>query len=765
MLAYALTIFLSAFLLFQIQPLIGKAILPWFGGAPAVWTTCMLFFQLILLAGYAYAHGVASRLTPRVQRRLHVALLALAVAGLLAAAVFWKSPVLPGPGLKPADPEHPVLRILGVLAACVGLPYFLLSTTGPLLQAWFARTHPGVSPYRLYALSNVGSLLALVTYPFVVEPSLTLHTQAVLWAAGFALFAAGCAFCAGRFAGAREANGWPAGEAAAREAAPPSAGICALWFALSACASMMLLATTNQLCQEVAAIPFLWVLPLCLYLLSFILCFDNDRFYRRAVFGPAMTVGMGTAALVLNQGFLVPLRSQVIVYAFALFAVCMVCHGELARIKPGPRHLTSFYLMVSAGGAAGGLFVGVVAPRVFDGFWEYHLGLFLAGALAVVVLALDRNSWLRAGRPWPALAVLLGAAVLWVAVREARAWDAVVSFFHNALATPRQGALAAGALLLAAAALAATRAVWWRRGRPYFAAACLALGLTMIAVVLWADIEDFRSDAVLVTRNFYGVLTVEEENRLIPDTHLLKLRHGRIVHGFQYQSPARRLEPTSYYGPTSGVGLAILKHPHRDLGLRIGVVGLGVGTVAAFARLGDTVRFYDINPEVVRLSLGEHRVFTYLADCAGKVEVVQGDARLSLERELAAGRPQGFDVLAIDAFSSDSIPVHLLTREAVAVYLAHLSKPDGILAVHISNRYLNLQPVVKGLADAFRCDASLMDTESNGVFWGSTWVLLSPQGDVLQRSGIDEDADDLVADKAVRLWTDDYSNLIQVVKK
>lgn len=764
---FALTIFLSAFLLFQIQPLIGKAILPWFGGAPAVWTTCMLFFQLLLLGGYAYAHGVASRLSPRAQRRLHVALLLTAVGGLAAGAVLAGSPVLPAPGLKPADPGHPIFRILAVLSLAVGLPYFLLATTGPLVQAWFARVHPGVSPYRLFALSNVGSLLGLASYPFLVEPRLPLHAQGTAWAAGFAVFAACCALCAGRFA---SASGEPAaagapGMAAVPEA-PPSARQRLLWFALAACASTMLLAATNQICQEVASFPFLWVLPLSLYLLSFILCFEREGVYRRGIFGPALVVSVGTAALVLSQGFLVSLPKQVAAHTFALFAVCMVCHGELARGKPGPRHLTTFYLMVSAGGATGGLLVAIVAPRVFNGFWEYHWTLWIAGLLAIAVLALDPGSWLRTGRPWPALATLAAMLALAAAVRRGEIFEAVVSFFSRGVfASARHAALVAGVLLLAAAALWFTRAFWWRPGRPYFAAACLVLSLALLGTVLESDVKEFRRDAVLLTRNFYGVLTVEEENKEFPEMHLLKLRNGRIVHGYQYVTPAKRDMPTSYYSPRSGVGLAILKHPHRDLGLRIGVVGLGVGTVASFARLGDTVRFYDINPEVVRLSLSEHRLFTYLADCMGKVEVVQGDARLSLERELREGKPQGFDVLVIDAFSSDSIPVHLLTREAVAVYIKHLARPDGILAIHISNRYLTLQPVVRGLADAFACDASLVDVSDDGPYWGSTWVLLAPQGDVLARSGIDDDAEELTPDKAVRLWTDNYSNLFQVVKR
>ena len=766
MLAYALTIFLSAFLLFQIQPLIGKAILPWFGGAPAVWTTCMLFFQLVLLGGYAYAHALVTRLTPRAQRRVHVTLLALALAGLALATFLWKSPILPGAGWKPSDPESPVLRILALLLVSVGLPYFLLATTGPLLQAWFARERPFVSPYRLYALSNAGSLLALLTYPFVFEPKLTLHTQALAWAGGFVLFAAGCALLAFRFS--RRAS-VAAADAPSAEVASPEAGPSVrrrlLWLTLAACASVMLLATTNQLCQEVASIPFLWVLPLCLYLLSFILCFESDRIYRRGLFGPALVLGLCAVAYVLNQGFSASLAVQVAAYAFALFAGCMVCHGELVRLKPGPHHLTAFYLMVSAGGALGGVLVGVVAPRVFDGFWEYHAGLFLVGILAVVVLLLDERSWMRAGRPWPALVTMLALTALALKVRESSWFDSAAAYARGAFASRKQAALSAGALLLLAVLLVLTRAVWWRRGRPVFAAACLSISLGLFGAALASDIEGFRSGAVSVTRNFYGVLTVEEQNKEFPDLHLLRLRHGHIVHGFQYQSPEKRHLATSYYSDKSGIGLAIHLHPHRELGLRIGVVGLGVGTIATFGRLGDTVRFYDINPDVVRLSLGPHRVFTYVTDCAGKVDVVQGDARLSLERELAERKPQRFDVLAIDAFSSDSIPVHLLTREAVSVYLAHLARPDGILAVHISNRYLDLEPVVKSIADDLHLDASLIDVEDGGTFWGSTWILLSPEGDVLQRSGIDESAEELDAGKHVRLWTDDYSNLFQVLKK
>ncbi|MGE5277457.1 MAG: ferrichrome ABC transporter permease [Acidobacteriota bacterium] len=763
MLAQALTIFLGAFLLFEVEPVVAKHILPWFGGAPAVWTTCLLFFQFVLLAGYLYAHAVIRLLSPSAQRALHLCLLGLSLVLLGACAASWGSPILADAAWKPAGTASPVPRILALLTVSVGLPYFLLSTTGPLVQAWTARARGGSSVYRLYALSNAGSLLAPLTYPFLVEPVLTLRAQAAIWACLYAVFAAGSGFCAWR-AAARTLPGTFASpepeEAHGREGDRLPY---AFWFALSACGSLMLLAATNQMCQEVAAIPFLWLLPLCLYLLSFILCFESDRLYSRAVFGILLAASLGWAALLLFRGYLVPVRAQVAGYSLALFAACMVCHGELARAKPRPSRLTSFYLTVAAGGAAGAVFVALAAPSLFRGFWEFHLGLWLSGLLAIVALARDADSWVRRGPAWPALPVLLASAALAWHVRGTRL-PAVVERLRGA---PGATALAAGGLLLALLWLLRRRPrPLAPRGRPYFSAACLAGALGFLAYVLLSDLRAFRESAVGMSRNFYGVLTVEEKHEMDPNLRRLDLRHGRIVHGFQYQAPEKRRVPTTYYSETSGIGLLLRNHPRRAAGpMRVGVVGLGVGTIAAYGRAGDEYRFYDINPAVAALSALPGSVFTYLRDSPARTVLVMGDARLSLERELARGTPQNFDVLAIDAFSSDSIPVHLLTREALAIDLAHLRRPDGVLAIHISNRNLNLAPVVRTLADAFRLEAGVVDTSSeDDASWGATWVLLSRDARVLETPAIEEASGELEGKKGVALWTDDYSNLFRVLK-
>jgi spermidine synthase len=758
-LADALTIFLGAFLLLAIEPIIGKAVLPWFGGAPAVWTTCLLFFQGTLLAGYLYAHGLVRKLRPSTQRNVHLALLALSVF-LLALGAARGTAVLPGAGWKPDGETDPILRILAILAGSVGLPFFLLSATGPLLQAWTARRRPDAPVYRLYAVSNAGSLLAPLTYPFLVEPVLTLKAQAAVWTCLYVGFAACCGFCAWRAARSPAPVAGPApSETAVR---PPYL----FWFALSACGSLMLLATTNQMCQDVAAIPFLWLLPLSLYLVSFILCFESDRLYSRAVFGPLLAASLGWAALVLFRGYSVPARIQIAAYSLALFAACMVCHGELARSRPPPSRLTSFYLTIAAGGAAGGLFVALLAPALFRGYWELHVGLWLSGLLALAALWRDPDSWLRRGRPLPAIALLLAfAALAW----QARGPDR----FSTARERLRDALSTAPGILVIAGGAATVALLAWRLARkgserqhPYLAVPSALGALVLLGFVLLSEVRAQRKLVVGMSRNFYGVLALEESYSLDPNSRRFELRHGRIVHGFQYQMPERRGMLTTYYGESSGIGLLLRNHPRlREGPVRVGVVGLGVGTLAAYGRPGDRYRFYEINPAVVSLSADSDGVFSYLSGSPARVEVALGDGRLSLERELRRGGPQNFDVLVLDAFSSDSIPVHLLTREAIAVALAHLRRPDGVLAIHISNRHLDLDPVVHALANAFGLAAVLVDTDSEGdAVWGATWVLLSRDRRVLEGPAIRAIARPLAGKKGVRMWTDDYSNLFRVLK-
>ncbi len=674
---YASTVLLSAFLLFQVQPIIAKMILPWFGGSAAVWTTCMLFFQLLLVAGYLYSHWSIRRLHPRRQALLHIALLAAGVAAL---------PILPDASWKPLGESDPSWRILGLLAATVGLPYFLLATTSPLVQAWYARARIGAMPYRLYALSNFGSMLALVSYPFVVEAWLPTRGQARGWSAAFVVFAAACGVLAWR---SRALPAEVPTAAADEMTEQPRAGRYLLWVALPAAASIVLLAFTSHLSQNIAPIPFLWVLPLSLYLLSFILCFEGRGWYRRRYYLPLAASGCVGVLLTLTSGYHNPrLALMIPLYCATLFVVCMACHGELARLKPHPRHLTAFFVMIALGGALGGVFVGLIAPRVFHDLYELPVGIVLAAALVVGALAAD-------GASFPGLA----------------AWRAAVG---------------GGALF--------------------------SVGLA--AAMVWAYADSARG-ARLLARNFYATLSVADAGAGIAAVRILT--HGTITHGKQFQAPERRGWPITYYAATSGVGRAIEALQRRGP-VKIGVIGLGAGTLAAYGRPGDTVRIYEINPQVIQLALRE---FSYLSDSKAKVELILGDARLSLEREA----DQGFDLLAVDAFSSDSIPVHLLTAEAVALYFRHL-RPGGILAVHISNRYLDLEPVVRAAAASLGKSARLVNDKSDDErgTYSSTWVLLTDAPGVFTQAPLEGASAPLESEREVHVWTDDHSDLWGILK-
>jgi hypothetical protein len=560
------------------------------------------------------------------------------------------------------------------------------------LQRWFSLTNPGASPYRLYSLSNLGSLLALVSYPVLLEPSLALRMQAIAWSGGFVAFGLLCGYCALRTWNVDARRDAPAlgYEVALR----PGLADWTFWLLLPACGSVMLLAVTNQMCQDVAVVPFLWVLPLALYLISFVICFDNERWYFRPVFWPALALSVAGMVWLMFGGVDVSIQKQVIGYSVGLFVCCMVCHGELVRLKPIPRYLTSFYLMTSAGGAIGGLFVTLVAPRIFRAYVELHCGVWATCAVASAAFWYDNRPHLRWRRSWWAQALL-----------------------------------------------------------PIF-----AFGLVGLGLALWEEASRTLKGPLSISRNFYGVLRVTEYYKDDPDLHDYTLRHGRISHGQQFQSEERRRLPCSYYGPWSGVGLALLFHPDEQAQC-VGVIGLGTGTIAAYGRRGDRYRFYEINPAVKRLATS---TFTYLADSDAKCEIVMGDARLSLERE----EPQRFDVLAVDAFSSDAIPVHLLTREAFGIYLRHM-KPDGVIAVHISNRYLDLWPVVRGIACYFDLQTAMIEShsdEANGI-GSASWVLLTRNEEFLQDPDVLlSTTDESEAELRPCLWTDDYSNLFQILK-
>jgi hypothetical protein len=711
---YWVSIFLGAFLLFSVQLLLGKYFLPWFGGTPAMWTTCMFFFQTVLLAGYAYAHALTRWFTPRTQGYLHSVLLLTALAMLAFMAAKWGTPITPSVSWRPQSSDHPVWSLTVLLAVSAGLPYFVLSSTGPLLQSWLTRTHPGRTPYRLYSLSNLGSLLGLLTYPFLVEPWFSLRTQARIWTTGFFVFAVVCGYCALRMRRIT-ALAKSTSLGLARQGAldvdsgqtKPTLGSHLLWLSLAACASVMFLATTNQICQDVAVIPFLWVLPLSLYLLSFIICFDEPRWYSRAVFHPAFAVAIFLACLLLLGWGIRSIFLQIAAHSFVLFACCMVCHGELARSKPDSRHLTSFYLMVALGGALGGVLVALVVPHVFRGFWEYQLGLWLCALLLFMVLARDKNSWLHCSR-WGLPAIAVAVALL-------PGTTSVVVLGRKEL----RGLFVVLPVLVAAYFLTRGGRKGFDPGRARAIPIFCGTALLVVGVTLFISASNETRNSVVLARNFYGVLNVRELTELPPDWRAYSLFHGRISHGYQFVSEAKRRLPTSYYGLTSGVGLALIAlQTHLSSGanpqhLRIGIVGLGIGTLASYGNPGDYIRYYEINPEVTRIA-NDARYFTYLKDCRARLEVIPGDARLSMGGELNRGQPQDFNLLAIDAFSGDAIPIHLLTEEAFEIYVKQV-KTDGIIAVHITNAHFDLQPVLKRVAEHFKLRYALLHTDGDGI--------------------------------------------------
>jgi hypothetical protein len=672
------TIFLSAFLLFQVQPMMGRYVLPWFGGGPAVWTNCLLFFQVLLLAGYAYAHWLGTRRSARLQGSLHMALLAASLAFL---------PIAPRVDLwKPTSSADPSGRILLLLVATIGGPYFLLAATGPLLQRWFHMTDATRSPWRLYALSNLGSFAALLSYPFAVEPFVRLQTQVWIWSAFYALFALLCGWTAWRMRSVKPEPA-PADE---EPSARPTPWTVVFWLALSMCGSILLLATTNQISQDIAVNPFLWVAALSIYLLTFMLVFQSERFYRRTLFAVAAGVLAPVGCIVPNAAVRLSIATQLAIYLAALFVTCMVCHGELARSRPSPRYLTAFYLTIAAGGALGGVFVALVAPHIFTEFSEYPIGL--AGACLLGFIG-----WLRTG----------------------------------ALAQ-------------------------WTRSNFAVRVPLMALLLGGITSIM-AGVTMSKLPSVASTRNFYGILRVSDQtDRNGP---LRELRHGTIRHGFQYLNGPQHSWPTTYYGPHSGVAtvLTALDRPDRN----IAIIGLGAGTMAAWGHLGDTLRFYEINPDVETMA---RTWFTFLKDSGSRTEVVLGDARVSLERELADGHSHDFDLIAVDAFSSDAIPLHLLTAECGDVYRQRL-KPGGLLLLHISNRALNLEPVTRGLAKHLGWQTILLvsgDNHDTGES-SSTWVLITGNDQFLERSGLGH-GNSPWTNRAPITWTDDFASLWHVLK-
>ena len=819
---FGLTIVLSAFLLFQVQPLIAKLILPWFGGSAAVWTSCMLFFQMALLAGYAWAHWLSEQPLRR-QIVLHVGLLLVSLAVL---------PIIPSVRWKPTAGDDPLLGILGLLAVTVGLPYFLLSATSPLLQSWYSRANGGAMPYRFFALSNAGSMAGLLTYPVLVEPNLTSRYQAWMWSIGFIAFVLFFVVVAFRSRTARDGGG------AAVQAIPdtkpaPKWSDKLIWTGLAACASALLLAVTNHLTQNVAAIPFLWVLPLSLYLLSFILCFDSDRWYKRWLFAGLAAISLPSMAYAISDGGnITNLVLAVATFCAALFVVFMVCHGELAARRPSPRYLTSFYLMVSVGGAIGGLLVGFVFPYVLPALIDLPIVLALTAFLLVWLMWRERSdegdsagsdTFLNERSDKIVVGALVCGALVFLAIRVAatqfrsapRLFEApydvpVLVLIALAFALyllwrsrgsvdaddERRDRIVALTLICAAAAFVAWRLAMVRiygapqlEDAPYDLPVFLSLAGMLLFYFLWRARDKLDNNLVVcaaamglafgmagymardtfnsigntrvLMRNFYGALVVYDKETGGDMGPVRVLRHGTIDHGEQFLWPQNLRHATTYYADRSGLGLAL--HSLRAEGpINVGSIGLGAGTTAVYGRPGDHYFFYDINPNVPKIASSQ---FTFLLHCFATHEIIMGDARLSLEDELNRGVNRRFDLLSVDAFSGDAIPVHLLTREAYQIYWRHLL-PSGVLAVHVSNRYLSLGPGVALAAAADGKQAMMVtyDGDDDREETSSDWVLVTSRKGFFERDAIKSAAKPIAPIAGLRVWTDDYSNLYRILR-
>ena len=668
---YGAAIFLSAFLLFAIEPMAAKRLLPALGGSSAVWITCLVFFQSFLLFGYLYAHTLARRARSRWPSLLHIGLLALAATWLAIARQ---------PDLTRAA-RHPITAIFAALSLTIGLPFLLLASTSPLLQDWWARQQQTRIPWRLFALSNAGSLLALLLYPSLIEPRLTLSHQRTIWAWGFALYAALCAALAWR---ARSAVTPPQPESPPSDAAPSSSTrACLLWFFLPAAAATQLCAVTSHISQNIAAIPLLWILPLAVYLITFILAFEVPRLYRQSiVIGMLVVLLAGLGMMLSTPGVTFPIVLNIGFFLAEMFFACYFCHAETFALRPArSTEGTLFYLLVAAGGAAGTFFIGILCPLLFSANYDFALAF-----LATAVLA-----------------------------------------------------------------LAATWLSDWRQ-RMLWSAATAALLVLVIMLHI-----GYARETLIEERNFYGALRVTESDYPPQAVTARTLFNGTIQHGTQWFAPEFRRTPTTYYATDSGIGLA-LRFCCGDRPRNIGVIGLGAGTIAAYGRPGDRIHFYEINPAV--LPIARH-LFTYVHDSEAQTLYTSGDARLSLNAEA----PQQFDVLAIDAFTGDAIPIHLLTTQAMQIYRRHLA-PGGILAFNVSNQYLDLPPEVAALAQSCGMQARVVNTPPNddrGEFRAS-WVLVTDNADFFRQSALATAARVVRLHPGLRPWTDDYSSLLPILQ-
>lgn len=663
-------VFLASFLLFLVEPIAAKQLLPVFGGSAAVWITCLVFFQTALLVAYLYAHWLAHRS----HWILHFALLLLAAA----AAIAWATQTV-DPGRAA---QHPVSAIFAALGLSIGLPFLMLGATSPLLQVWLARIETRGIPYRLFALSNLASLLALALYPTVIEPHITLQAQRLIWCCGFAAFALVSAILTWRTSTASSARApSKAGDESAITPAPAVHKL--LWVLLPMGAAMQLAAVTSYLTQNIAAIPLLWILPLAVYLITLILAFQFPRLLPRGIIVRFLVVMLAGLGYMLSQvDVSVPLRIGLSFFLIEVFFACLFCHTEAYALRPKrTSESTLFYLLFAAGGALGAFLIGIASPLLFSFNYDLALTFFITALLAL--------------------------AVTW-----SGGW--------------------------------AQRLLW------------TTASILLLVLVLMLHVA-YQRDTPLAVRNFYGSLRVRQSLAAHPGATQRTLTNGTIQHGTQIFTAELRRTPTTYYAEDSGVGLA-LRFCCQGRSRNIGVVGLGVGTIAAYGKTGDRIRFYEINPAVTPIA---QNLFTYLRESGAEISIVEGDARSSLAKEQA----QNFEVLVVDAFSGDAIPLHLLTAQAVELYKRHLA-PGGILAFHISNQHVDLEPEIALLARDAGMDVrrvSSFANEQRGEFT-ATWMLATENSNFFTQPEVAERAKQPAEDSRVRLWSDDYSSLLPLIR-
>lgn len=703
---FSITILINSYLLFQIQPIISKYILPWFGGTSFVWITSLLFFQLLLLAGYLYSF-ILSRLSLRIQFIAHSLLVFCCI--IIVALLFsqWSTPITPGVESKIPDIYSPVIQVLALLGISVGLPYFLLSTTSTLLQHWFSKLPHNKSPYPLYALSNVGSLLAICAYPFFIEPFFTIQYQGNIWSGFFVLLCVLLIICillTGVLLTAtfRNKSKSTSRSSLQKQKKIPEINVqyhwkhIVLWIYYPAVSSILLTAVTHQLTQGIAPIPFIWLIPLGLYLLSFILCFSEKNYYHRNFFAYIFLLSGITTIFILLSAFMIGIIPELILYTIMLLSAFMICHGELFHSRPHASQLNIYYLIISAGSVIGSIIVAIIAPLFFVGlYWEFLLGLYLTTIIAVLIITVDTTS------------------VLSKKLQSVFSSDTEKKYIF----------------------------------------------VTLVSIIFlffsWYTFTTQYTNSIGVWRNFYGILRVLENDK----KQLRCLTNGKINHGCQPTQQSERMKPTMYFGENS-VGLVFKSiRTHTSTPLKIGGIGLGVGTIASYGQKDDTLIFYELNPLDVSIA---KQYFTYLSDTKASVQIRIGDGRSLLEKELKENNNQQFDIFIMDAFNDDAIPVHLLTKEAFALYKEHVKK-DGIIAVHISNSYLDLRPVITKSAEYHALHVQFIDSPpTNPTESRSRWALLAQNKQLLHTAEIKKVQWEK-SNKDIAIWTDDFSNLFQII--